>query len=177
MVRDEFLGAVQRLNSVGARVVLEFGLQTIHGAEQKIIRRPNNLAKVDRVLEACRSAGIEFELSLIYGLPEQTLASFRESLEWCLERAPRPDAVFAFPLMLLRGTPLYDRREELGLVESDAETPIADRSSQRRRILEGIPHVVSSPSFSKSDWFAMAKLAKERTQPVSVETTDNLLSP
>jgi coproporphyrinogen III oxidase-like Fe-S oxidoreductase len=166
MVCDEFLDAVHRLNQGGAHVVLEFGLQTIHKAEQRIIQRPNNLTKVDKVLEACQSMGIYFEISLIYGLPGQTFASFEESLTWCLKRSPRPDAVSAFPLMLLRGTPIHDRKEELELVESDSEIVNADSSSLKHRILEGIPHVVSSPSFSKSDWFAMAELSKESTKPL-----------
>jgi hypothetical protein len=39
-VQPEFLRAVQELNSAGARCVLEFGLQTIHPAEQRIIQVP-----------------------------------------------------------------------------------------------------------------------------------------
>ena len=66
MVNEEFLNAVQRLNSGDAHVVLEFGLQTIHKEEQRIIQRLNNLAKVDRVLHDCQSMGIDYEISLIY---------------------------------------------------------------------------------------------------------------
>ena len=45
----------------------------------------------------------------IYGLPNQTLGTFEASVEWCLRRGvPR---VRAWPLMLLRGTPLEAQRE------------------------------------------------------------------
>ena len=36
-------------------------------------QRPKNLEKADRALAACRERGIEFELSLIFGLPQQTV--------------------------------------------------------------------------------------------------------
>jgi radical SAM superfamily enzyme YgiQ (UPF0313 family) len=48
MVKPPFLDAVERLNGGGARVVLEFGLQTVHAAEFKAIDRPVNLRRVER---------------------------------------------------------------------------------------------------------------------------------
>jgi radical SAM superfamily enzyme YgiQ (UPF0313 family) len=45
-VQPEFLRAVQELNSAGARCVLEFGLQTIHPAEQRIIQVTQVLVRV-----------------------------------------------------------------------------------------------------------------------------------
>ena len=56
------------------------------------------------------------QVSLIYGLPAQTLASFRASIDFC--RAASAPVIRAFPLMLLRGTPLYDLKAKHGLLES-----------------------------------------------------------
>jgi hypothetical protein len=86
--------------------------------------------------------------------------SFVKSLEWCLIRAPRNSAVVAFPLMLLRGTPLYEAKERLGLVES---SDIVATFAGRERLLEGIPHVIASPSFTMHDWFKMGDLARSVT--------------
>ena len=98
-----------------ANVTLEFGLQTIHKNEMKLINRMNNLKKVEAAVNECKVNGINVELSIIYGLPTQTLDSFTETVEYCVNL--QPDVLHAFPLMLLRGTELYDRKESLGLIE------------------------------------------------------------
>jgi hypothetical protein len=58
--------------------------------------------------------------------------------------------------MLLRGTPLYDSKDKLGLVEShDIASPFIPR------VQEGvIPHVVQSASFDYAEWKKMAELAE-----------------
>ncbi len=157
MVNDAFLDMVQQLNET-AHVVLEFGLQTIHKEEQRIIERPNNMKKVERVLEQVRDKNVECEVSLIFGLPNQTLESFEQSVEFC-KRLQVP-TIHAFPLMLLRGTPLFDQKKELQLVESSdiKEIPLVER------VVNSIPHVVSSPSFSLEDWQQMAAIATELEQ-------------
>lgn len=136
-VTQEFLDACEPLN-----VCLEFGLQTIHPAEMKAIRRKNHLAKVEAVIAQLRSRGIDFEVSLIYGLPEQTLSTFNASVGWCV--AMGVPTIRAFPLMLLRGTPMERDRARWGLVEND----------------ESIPLVVESSTFSRSEWNEMRHVAE-----------------
>lgn len=137
MITDEFLDALTGLN-----VTLEFGLQTAIAAEGTAIKRPNNMAKVEAVIGKLHERAIDFEVSLIYGLPLQTLESFRESVSWCRERqVPR---IKAWPLMLLRGTPLYNQKATYGLREStDLRLPL----------------VIASNSFSETDYAAMQQLA------------------
>jgi radical SAM superfamily enzyme YgiQ (UPF0313 family) len=139
-VTPEFLDACQLLN-----VCLEFGLQTIQPAEMKAIRRKNHIALVESVISQLRSRAIDFEVSLIYGLPEQTVSSFRTSVEWCLTRGV--PTVRAFPLMLLRGTPMERDRARWRLVEND----------------EPIPLVVESSTFSRSEWATMRRIAEGLT--------------
>jgi len=155
MIRDEFLEAVEALNKT-AHVVLEFGLQTIHPTEAKIIQRPNNLTKVRRILSQTRDRRIATEVSLIFGLPNQTVQSFKESIEFCKDYGV--PTIYAYPLMLLRGTPLHAKKEQLQLIES------SDLELQINRIQENIPHVVASPSFSYEDWCSMAKMAESLDQ-------------
>lgn len=152
MVTPIFLQKLKELNRT-AEVVLEFGLQTIHREEQRVIERPNSIKKVIEVLKETREAKIKTEVSLIFGLPNQTLQSFRESVDFC--RSHEVPVIRAFPLMLLRGTPLHDNKKLLGLVESsDVDIPGIDR------IQKDIPHVVSSPSFSLEEWLKMAEIAR-----------------
>ena len=159
MASDAFLDRVARLNRT-ARVVLECGLQTIHRAEERLERhidRGNNLAAVARALAAAERRGVDCEVSLIYGLPGQTLASFRESVAFCRRHGVR--RIRAFPLMLLRGTPLHAKAAELGLVEGYAEGEEAEAAGGGGRQTAGIPHVVASPTFTRADWLHMARIA------------------
>lgn len=137
LVEDSFLDALSGLD-----VVLEFGLQTVHSDEGLAVGRPNDLAKVATVIDKLHTRGIPFEISLIYGLPHQTLDSFRRSVDWCLNRGvPR---VRAWPLMLLRGTPLDMERARWGYVESAGER---------------IPIVKASSTFTERDHAEMARIA------------------
>jgi hypothetical protein len=137
LVDDAFLEAAQVL-----RVCLEFGLQTIHRDEGTAVRRNNDIGLVDHTLAKVRSRGIDHEASLIFGLPGQTVRSFTETVQWCLERQiPR---IKAFPLLLLRGTKLDADRSKWGLV--DDGTPMAK--------------VVQSNSFTRSEWDEMDCIAE-----------------
>jgi len=153
MMKPEFLDKIEQLNQFG-KVTLEFGLQTIHPEEQLIIDRPNNIKIIEKILTEVKARNIQCEVSLIFGLPKQTIASFKQSIDFCLRH--QIPTIHAFPLMLLRGTPLYEKKEQLGLVESnEIASPEIDR------LQTNIPHVVSSPSFSYENWREMAMMAEK----------------
>lgn len=137
LTRAPFLDALEGLDAT-----LEFGLQTIHADEARAVRRPNHMATVSKVIAGLNERSIPYEVSLIYGLPFQTLERFRASVDWCLSRGvPR---VRAWPLMLLRGTALEAERARWGFVESEDDR---------------IPVVVESRWFSREDHAEMARLA------------------
>lgn len=136
LVDDAFLDACGDLD-----VRLEFGLQTIHRPEMLAVHRVNDLVAADAVIAKLHGRGIPFEVSLIYGLPAQTLASFETSVQWCRDRGV--PLVRAFPLMLLRGTGLDRDRHRWGLIES-ADT---------------IPVVVASDTFSFDECVRMREIA------------------
>lgn len=142
-IDDRFLDAAEKLN---AR--LEFGLQTIHRQEAEAVRRPVNLDRFARTLAGVRQRGIDHEVSIIFGLPEQTLDSFIDTVGWCLEM--KVPVIRAFPLMLLRGTALDQERHRWNLIESD----------------ESIPVVVQSNAFDRQQWEVMRRvsLALQRTE-------------
>lgn len=136
-VSDRFLDLAQQLN-----VRLEFGVQTIHRNEDRAIRRQNNIPKVEAVLAKVRERNIAHEVSIIFGLPNQTLNSFKETIAWCL--AHDVPVIKAFPLMILRGTELEDQREVWGIEDSGG----------------GMPLVYQSHSFSFEEWSEMARLSE-----------------
>lgn len=149
LVTPEFLDAAAALDTR-----LEFGLQTIHLAEGAAIDRKNEIEKVDRALSEVRRRNIRHEVSLIFGLPEQTLASFLASVRWCLER--RVPVIKAFPLMLLRRTPLERTRDRWGLRERGTSMPV----------------VVASNSFDEQDWFQMARISKALAETEGAHPAD-----
>lgn len=138
---QRFLDATQGLD-----LRLEFGLQTVHEDESVAIERRNRMDRAERNLALVREAGHPFEISLIYGLPNQTLASFRESVRWCLEQGV--PTIKAFPLMLLRGTELDRQRHHWDLVEND----------------DVIPQVIGSRTFGPEDHAQMAGLSEALRQ-------------
>lgn len=151
MITPEFLDSVEMINQTG-NVVLEFGLQTIHHEEQRFIQRGNNMRKIAKVLADVQKRKIEIELSLIFGLPGQTVDSFQASVQYCIDNDVK--TIHAFPLMLLRGTLLHEQKMELGLVES---SEIASPLIPRQQV--DISHVVTSRSFNHDEWQQIAKLA------------------
>ena len=137
LVTDAFLDAVEQLNTT-----LEFGLQTVHPDEARAVNRPNNIGKVQRVMDKLEMRHIPYEVSLIYGLPFQTLERFQSSVDWCQDLGvPR---IRAWPLMLLRGTKIHAEREKWGYVES-----VGGR----------IPIVVESRWFTQDDHAKMSEIA------------------
>jgi hypothetical protein len=84
----------------------------------------------------------------------QTLQSFQHSVSFC-QRLGVP-RLRAWPLMLLRGTPLHDRRLQLGLRQSDEL--LLDISE---RVGSSIPHVVEGPGFGVDDWVTMWELSQD----------------
>lgn len=124
---------------------LEFGLQTCNEQESILINRRNEIHKVEYALKMLNDTGITHEISLIYGLPNQTLESFSKSVEFLRQKSKA--IIKAYPLMLLPGTPLFNEREKYSFKELHNEY--------------GIPYVVSSSSFTYDDWLKMKNIASE----------------
>jgi len=154
LIKPELINLVDKLRANGARVVLECGLQTIHEIEMQYIDRRNNIEKIEKLLPLLVGLNIELELSIIFGLPGQTLSSFQQTVDFCLKHGV--PIIHAYPLMLLRGTKMHEYKQKFGLVESDE---IAHDAIPRQQV--DIPHVISSPSFSYSDWQQMAQIAAD----------------
>jgi len=124
---------------------LEFGLQTAIEAESIIINRKNNIKLIDEAMKGLTERGISYEVSLIYGLPGQTVDSFKRSIEFVANRGCKQ--IKAYPLMLLRGTELFNEKEKWAMQEEIT----GDFS---------IPVVTASSSFTRNDWETMSEIAE-----------------
>lgn len=69
---------------------ISMGVQSFIDRELKIIGRRHGGAEAIKAIENIREGGIDnFSLDLIYGLPEQTIDSWRQSLKTLFDLAPR----------------------------------------------------------------------------------------
>jgi len=160
MVKDEYLETIKYMKEKNIKVTLEFGLQTLVKKEQLEIKRLTSLNKVENVLTYLNSNNINYEISLIYGLPYQTLDSFYYSVKWCLDRGVKNLKVW--PLMLLPGTEMDLKKEEYDMIESTDELDLQDGSQifdfhrkgfcSTERLVKGIPHVIKSKWYTKEEW-------------------------
>ncbi|CAG8700726.1 14303_t:CDS:2 [Funneliformis caledonium] len=90
IIKPQFIEKCSVLvNEINTNIQLEFGVQSIIKQESLIIQRMNNL--------------------------KSTIESFKESIKFVKELGA--ERVVAWPLMLLRGTELEKRKDELGLRE------------------------------------------------------------
>jgi len=119
-IRAELLDRPQAEAFASMPCSLQIGLQSVRPEVLAAINRGMDRKKFAAKVGLLNAAGAVFGLDLIYGLPGDTLAGFKESLDYALSLAP--NHLDIFPLAVLPGTELAERREALGLV-ADEEPP------------------------------------------------------
>ena len=119
---DDEMAALMR--AAGFRQ-LEVGLQTTDPTALATAERRLRVERFTEGVAHLRRHGLPFEMQLIYGLPGETTASFRESLDFAI--ALDPPQLSVFRLMVLPGTELWRNRAALQLTH-DPEPPYHVRS-------------------------------------------------
>ena len=104
------LKALKRLRRAGFNR-LSVGMQSAVDAELSAVGRPHDFAQTVQAYEWARKAKFKnISLDLIYGLPGQTLDSWRQTLEAAL--ALEPQHISGYGLKVEEGTPLCRRVEQ-----------------------------------------------------------------
>lgn len=99
---------------------LSIGLQSIHENEMKILGRVHNYEDFLYSYKLARECGIEnINVDLMYGIPEQTMESFRATLD--AVTALSPEHISLYGLILEEGTPFYEMQKRLNLPSEDSE--------------------------------------------------------
>ena len=97
---------------------ISMGMQSACPAELQAIHRPHTAQQADQAVAAARKAGFEnISLDLIYGLPGQSMDSWRQTVEHALSLAPRH--LSCYGLKVEEGTPLARRVEEGEVLPDD----------------------------------------------------------
>lgn len=104
---------------------LEVGLQTTDETALAAVERRLRMGAFLDGIGHLKRHHLRFELQLIFGLPGETLASFRRSLNFAA--ALDPPSLSVFPLMVLPGTELWRKAQALDL-RFDPEPPYYVRS-------------------------------------------------
>ncbi len=106
---------------------VQVGLQSVHPEILRPLQRHINPEQMRQVLHQLNLAGIVFGLDLIYGLPGDNHQGFCRSLDFALEQ--QPNQVDIFPLAVLPGTDLHQRRNEFGLCARNTPPYLVESSS------------------------------------------------
>ena len=99
---------------------ISLGMQSACAEELADIGRIHTPEQVGIAVAAARSAGFKnLSLDLIYGLPRQTLARWKENLAAAV--ALNPEHLSCYGLKVEEGTPLFARRETADLPSDEAQ--------------------------------------------------------
>ncbi len=109
---------------------LSIGLQSIHKNEQKSLGRVHNYTDFIDNFKLARASGFDnISVDLMYGIPEQTIASFTETLDAVI--ALSPEHVSAYGLIIEEGTPFFKMKESLPIPTEDAECDMYRLASEK----------------------------------------------
>ena len=99
---------------------ISIGVQSIHENELRALGRIHNYADFLNTVDIFRRVGIDnLSADLMYGIPEQTVASFTETLR-DITKLPLSH-VSCYGLIVEEGTPFYLNRDKLSLPTEDEE--------------------------------------------------------
>ena len=112
-IRSEFLDDETVAAFSEIPCTLQIGLQSSNPETLKLVNRKLETRAFREKMALLSEYQISFGLDLIYGLPGDSLESYRNSLDYALSL--EPNHLDLFPLSVLPGTVLYDQAESLGL--------------------------------------------------------------
>jgi uncharacterized protein with von Willebrand factor type A (vWA) domain/radical SAM superfamily enzyme YgiQ (UPF0313 family) len=142
-LKEKFFALCRRYRD---RIFLEFGLQTIHEEEMNILKRKNNMEHIEAVMIELNRLNVNYELSIIFGIPGQTVASFKDTIAFIEKNGCKKFR--AFPLSLPQNSTMKKRTKELKIKETPSPY---DAPS--------LKFVTESYSFTYTDWEEMYSIA------------------
>ena len=106
---------------------ISMGVQSLQAEELQFLDRLHSADRAREAFEIVRAAGFDnVNTDLIYGLPDQTLSSWQESLNGVLQWGP--DHLSCYALTVEEGTPLAARVARGEVIEADADL-VADMAA------------------------------------------------
>jgi oxygen-independent coproporphyrinogen-3 oxidase len=124
---------------------ISFGAQSANGEELRMLERTHNFLDVIEAVSEARRAGFDnLNLDLIYGLPEQTLDTWKATIARILEL--NPEHISAYALTLEHGTPFgnWSARGMLPIPDPDAAAEMYEWASDALEAAGYIQYEISN---------------------------------
>lgn len=103
---------------------LSMGIQTFNESVLKLLQRRHSARQAIEAFQNCRAAGFQnISIDLMYGLPGETLASWKEDLEQAVDL--HPEHISAYHLIYEEGTALWRLREQHKVEEADEDLSVS----------------------------------------------------
>ena len=113
------VSALRQLREAGFNRI-SLGMQSASDDELRLIGRVHTHKETVEAVRAARAAGFDnVSLDLIYGLPEQTVARWRENLQAAI--ALEPEHLSCYGLKIEEGTPLDRKKNALRIPDDDEQ--------------------------------------------------------
>ena len=126
---------------------VSLGVQTLDNTELTAIGRIHDADRALAAIATVKDAGLDVSCDLMCGLPGQTAASWKRTLDGVLAAAPHHVSVY--PLTLEEGTPLYRMacRDESLEPDEDFQAACMDTARERLGAAGYHPYEVASYAF------------------------------
>lgn len=113
------LSLLKKLRRAGVNR-LSIGLQSAHDHELAALSRIHKVGDFAMAFQSAREAGFtNINVDVMYGIPEQTAQSFRETLEFVCSM--KPEHISMYNLRIEDGTPFGEKKAMLPLPDEDTE--------------------------------------------------------
>ena len=100
---------------------ISMGLQSALDSELALLGRIHTAKEFSKTFDDARRAGFDnISADLMYGIPDQTMESFRHSIDYLA--AHEPEHISAYALSVEEGTYFHKHRAELSLADDDAQS-------------------------------------------------------
>lgn len=156
------LKMLKRLRRAGFNRI-SLGVQSADNALLSSLGRPHTFEQACRAVEWARKAGFQnVSLDLIYGLPDQTMENWQNTVEQVL--ALNPEHISAYGLKVEEGTPLFRRVQNGEILPDDDVQADCYLWTVERLAKEGYNQYEIS-NFAKDGLFSRHNLKYWMTQP------------
>ena len=113
------------LTDAGLLAAQPVSMQTIEPASLQIIKRQNiKLDAFAQLQSDLHERGVSSVIELIWPLPGETLASFKQGIGTLCEKDAH--SIIIYGHLLLHNSPIYEHRKELSIVTRPASDEVAE---------------------------------------------------
>lgn len=137
---------------------LSIGMQSVHAGELALFQRDHGVAAVPRTMTHARTAGFDnISVDVIYGIPDQTLSMWEQTLSAALAQQPQHISMYA--LQLEAGTPLA-KQVDRGLLPR----PDDDLAADMYELADSLLSAADFEQYEISNWAQLGRECRHNLQ-------------